>query len=296
MRKRFPLKGMVIALLSSVLVFALIACEGAPGEPGNPGLPGPPGNPGNPGAQGIQGIQGSAGEPGFSGLPGNPGNPGASGPPGPQGIAGSDGEDAVSPSARLTSSKDMIATAGDPFTVSGSGFQANEPVTLLIQVNQTLQIIIGGARGAQVVANEAGAFSIDFPEIGGRATSLERALGVRSLAANGILGSRASTPIKVIDEAPDVPAIDTTLAAGAAVVGERISLWGSGFNANEAVVMLAVGASGGSDRIVASAMANDSGAFATDATNTMEIGVYTLKAIGSSGSTATAPLVILESK
>ena len=177
MRKRFPLKGMVIALLSSVLVFALIACEGAPGLPGEPGLPGPPGNPGNPGAQGIQGP---AGEPGFPGLPGNPGNPGAAGPPGPQGIAGMDGKDATSPSAKLASSKDVIATAGDPFTVSGSGFQANEPVTLLIQVNQTLQIIIGGARGAQVVANEAGAFSIDFPEIGGRDTSLERALGTRT--------------------------------------------------------------------------------------------------------------------
>ncbi|MQG58919.1 MAG: collagen-like protein [SAR202 cluster bacterium] len=291
MRKRFPLKGVLIALLSSVLVFALAACAGNPGNPGAAGLPG---NPGNPGAQGIQGP---AGEPGLPGLSGHPGNPGAPGPPGPQGIAGLDGRDAVSPMARVTVSKDTIATAGDSFSVSGSGFQANEPVTLLIQVDEALQIILGGARGAQLSANAAGAFMMSFDEIGGKSASLGRALGPRGLAANGMLGSRASTPVYIVDEAAEpAPAVDTSLAAGAAVVGDRISLWGAGFNSGEAVVMLAVGASGGSDRIVASAMANDSGAFSTDATNTLDAGTYTLQAIGSDGSTATAPLVILESK
>ena len=69
MRRRFPMKGMVLALLSSVLVFALIACQGPPGEPGLPGLPGNPGNSGQPGPAGPPG------EPGLPGLPATPATP-----------------------------------------------------------------------------------------------------------------------------------------------------------------------------------------------------------------------------
>jgi hypothetical protein len=203
----------------------------------------------------------------------------------------------VSPAARVTISKEVVAAQGDSFTVSGSGFVANEPITLTIQINPNLKILLGGARGAQVTANEAGAFMVDFDEIGVIRANLDQAMGVRSLSAVGLVGSAASAPVNIVDAAAEAaPAVDTSLAAGAAVVGDRIMIWGAGFNGGEAVVMLAIGVSDGADRIVASAMANDSGAFSTDATNTLDAGTYTLQAVGSDNSTATAPLVILESK
>lgn len=290
MRKRFPRKGVIVALLSSVFVFALIACQGDPGLPGLSGFPGDPGN------LGAQGIQGPPGQPGFSGHPGNPGNPGPPGAPGAKGDQGEDGADAVSLQAFVMVSKTAIATEGDSFLVAGSGFQAGEPVTLLLVVDQNLQIILGGARGAQLSANEAGAFAMEFDQIGGAAKSLARAPGMRTLMASGLDGSRASTPVRIVNNAVPDMALDASLAASATVVGETIQVWGAGFNAGEAVTIVAVGVSAGGDRILSGAISNDSGAFAVDSANPLGVGVYTMKAIGNQGSTATAPLVIVEEK
>ena len=289
MRKRFPVKGLAAALLSSVLVIVLVACAGDPGKPGISGLPG---NPGNPGPQGFQGTQGNAG---FPGLPGNPGNPGPPGAPGPAGAPGSAGADAVSPGARIVVSKSTIATNGDSFSVWGSGFRAGEPVTLLLQVDQNLQIVLGGARGAQLSANEAGAFSMNFDEIGGNAASLARAAGFRSLKASGLDGSRASAPVRIVGSAVDT-SVSTSLAAAATVVGDTIRIWGAGFASGEAVTMVAVAASAGDNRILVGANANASGAFMVDSPNPLDVGIYTVQAIGSVGSEATAPLVIVEEK
>ena len=290
MRKRFHVKGLVIALLSSVIVLVLMACTG---DPGRPGVSGFPGNPGNAGAQGIQGPQGN---PGFPGLPGNPGNPGPPGAPGPGGAAGSAGADAVSPGGHIVVSKSTIATAGDPFSVWGSGFRPGEPVTLLLQVDRTLQIILGGARGAQLSANDAGAFSMSFDELGGKSASLARAPGFRSLKASGLDGSRASAPVRIVGSAVAETSVSTSLSAAATVVGESIKIWGAGFGGGEAVTMLAVAASAGENRILVGATANASGAFMVDSPNPLAIGIYTVQAIGNMGSEATAPLVIVESK
>ena len=291
MRKRFPGKGVIVALLSSVFVFALIACQ--QGDPGLPGLSGFPGEPGNVGPQGFQGPPGQSGFPGFPGEPGNPGPPGA---PGSTGARGADGADAVSPQARVTVSKDIIATSGDSFSVWGSGFLAGEPVTLLLVVDGNLQIILGGARGAQLSANEAGAFAMDFDEIGGNSKSLARAIGMRSLMASGLDGSRASAAVLIVENAVPDESVDSSLLASATVVDETIQVWGAGFKAGEAVTIVAVGVSGGNDRILSGAITNDSGAFAVDSANPLEVGIYTMKAIGNRGSTATTPLVIVESK
>ena len=166
----------------------------------------------------------------------------------------------------------------------------------MLVVDQNLQIILGGARGAQLSANEAGAFAMDFDEIGGAAASLARAPGLRTLFANGLDGSRASAPVRIVDNAVPDTAVDSSLAASATVMGESIQVWGAGFNAGEAVTLVAVGVSGGADRILSGAIANDSGAFAVDSANPLEVGVYTMKAIGNRGSAATAPLVIVEEK
>ena len=291
---RFPVKGLAVALLSSIIAIVLVACAG---DPGKPGLPGLPGNPGNPGPGGAQGIQGPPGEPGLPGNPGNPGNPGPPGAPGPAGVPGLTGADAVSPGARIVLSENTIGTAEDSsFSVWGSGFLPGEPVVLLLQVDQNLQIILGGARGPQITANDAGAFSMSFEAIGGVSASLDRAPGFRTLMANGVNGSRASAPVLIVAGAAPVTSVSTSLAAAATAVGDPIKIWGAGFVPGERVTTIAVSASAGGDTILIGATVNSSGAFAVDSPNPLEVGVFTLRAIGDMGSEATAPLVIVEEK
>ncbi len=291
MRKRFPRKGILVALLSSVFVFALIACQGVQGEPGLPGISGSAGLPGNPGNVGPQGFQGPPGEPGLPGFPGNPGNPGPPGAPGPTGPAGADGVDgAGSGEASVAISKSAIAATGDAFSVSGSGFNAGEPVTIMLVVDQNLQIILGGARGAQLSANEAGAFTMDFDEFGGAAASIARAPGLRTIVANGLDGNTASAPVRVVNNPVAEASVDSSLAASATVVGETIMLWGAGFGAGEPFSITANG------RIISGGIANDDGAFSAESPNPFEVGIYTMKAMGNAGSSATAPLVIVAEK
>ncbi len=290
MRRHFPMKGITIALLSSVLVIALIACQGPPGKPGLAGLPG---NPGNPGAAGPPG---DPGEPGISGLPGNPGNPGPPGPPGPQGPSGLDGLDGVSPEAAVSVSKSTLATAGDPVVVRGSGFLPGEPITLTLTIGPEQSIILGGATGAQVTANGAGAFSHAFDEIGGASGSQAAAIGQRGVHAQGADGSKASTPVKIV-RAPVPDASVATLLANATAAGNPITIYGAGFSAGEAISIIGVAAAqGGNDRILVGASANDSGAFQVDAPNPMDPGVYTLRAVGDAGSSAAGVLAVVEEK
>ena len=284
MRQRFPVKGVAIALLTSALSIVLVACTG---EPGAPGLPGNSGSPGNPGAQGPQGEPGAPGSPGIPGTPGNPGPPGA---PGPDGAPGAPGADAVSPGARIVVSKSTIGTTGDSFEVWGSGFRAGEPITLMLQVDESRQIILGGGRGAQISANTSGAFEMSFEEVGASS------VGIMTLIASGLDGSRASTPVRLVEKAvPDI-SVSSSLAAAATALGNNIKFWGAGFASGEAVTIVAVATSAGDDRILVGAIANSSGAFAVDAPNPLNEGVYSARAIGDMGSEATAPLVIVKEK
>jgi len=148
-----------------------------------------------------------------------------------------------------------------------------------------------------VQANEAGAFSITFDEIGGASASQARAIGTRTFFAQGSDGSRASAAVTVVGAPEPMTAIDTSLLAGATPAGEAIMVWGAGFMADEVVSLIAVGAAeGGGNRIIGGVTANGSGAFAGELANPLGVGVYTLRATGNMGSTATAPLVIVEEK
>jgi len=186
--------------------------------------------------------------------------------------------------------KSAVAATGDGFSVWGSGFNAGEPVTLMLVVDQNLQIILGGARGAQLSANEAGAFMMDFDEFGGAAASIARAPGLRAILAKGSDGNTASTQVRVVSSAVAEPSLDSSMAASATVVGEVIMVWGAGFGAGEPFSITAGG------RIVSGGIANDDGAFAVESPNPFAVGVYTMKAIGNQGSSATAPLVIVAEK
>ena len=165
----------------------------------------------------------------------------------------------------------------------------------MLRVDDNLSIIVGGGRGAQVAANEAGAFSISFDQIGGASASQARAVGERSFVAAGSDGSRTSVPVTVVGVPVAVTSVDTSLVAAATATGEPIKIWGAGFGAGEVVSLIAVGAAeGGGNRIFGGTTANGSGAFSIDAANPLSDGVYTLKAAGNMGSTATAPLVIAD--
>ena len=282
MSTRVSSRGIIVALLLSVSIFALIACTGPQGEAGRPGLSGSPGNSGNPGPQGPQG---DAGLPGESGNPGEPGKPGLQGSEGPQ---GSPGADAVSPEAALMISKGML-TADEGFSVSGSGFQADEAV--LLKVGEK---IIGGGAGAQGQANAGGAFYINFGSMG---VSVDA--GPNTVRAEGGAGSAATIPVMVIDTAPDMTSPSSSLASTPISPGQDTTVYGAGFLPGEFVSVSIIGAD--KDSVVGGGEANASGAFmltgrapiSADGVPVFGLGVYTLMAQGDMGSEATAPLLII---
>lgn len=305
MTKRFPSRGKIATLLFSILVVLLLAaCAGPAGAPGAPGLPG---NPGNPGAQGLPGFPGEPGLPGNPGNPGNPGPPGVAGPPGPPGPAGIDG---VSPQAAIEVSSGVIAV-NDGLTISGSGFQPNEPVALLLIVDQNLQPFIGGGRRAQTAANSGGNFTFSVDSVGAefKGNTTARLLdasngGVNSLAvyASGADGSKASTPIRVISDGGIAPAPSIALSSNSvALDGDReVTIMAAGFMPGEFITVVAVGASGGDDRVLVGGPANNYGAVSLTATINLDPDVYTISAtgqpIGGMQAMVTAPLAVMESE
>ena len=282
MSTRVSSRGIIVALLLSVSIFALIACTGPQGEAGRPGLSGSPGNSGNPGPQGPHG---DAGLPGESGNPGEPGKPGLQGPEGPQ---GSPGADAVSPEAALMISKGML-TADEGFSVSGSGFQADEAVLLTVG-----EKIIGGGAGAQGQANAGGAFYINFGSMG---VSVDA--GPNTVRAEGGAGSAATIPVMVIDTAPDMTSPSSSLASTPISPGQDTTVYGAGFLPGEFVSVSIIGAD--KDSVVGGGEANASGAFmltgrapiSADGVPVFGLGVYTLMAQGDMGSEAPAPLLLI---
>ncbi|MED5428480.1 MAG: collagen-like protein [Chloroflexota bacterium] len=281
MGKLFSLRALSTALVFSAMLFVISACAGAAG---NPGLPGNPGSPGLPGAQGPQG------EPGLPGLPGNPGPAGAPGLQGPAGVAGAD---AVAPEGSITVSKSKI-TMSEGFSVSGSGFNANEPVVLQLRIDSSLSPIIGGGRGSQVTANGAGAFEVSFDFVSEKAAIVSRAGGPSTVFAQGATGSRASAPITIVSASSPAGTVSASLAATPAETGGTSVVYGAGFAAGEMVSIIGVGAADGVDKILAGGEANASGAFQIDVKADLDAGLYTLTARGSSNSEATAPLLVAD--
>jgi len=286
MGKLFSLQALSATLVFSAILFVLSAC-GAPGAAGAAGLSGHPGSPGSPG---VAGSQGSQGEPGLPGLPGNPGPGGA---PGLQGPAGPDGSDAVAPEGNIAVSKSKV-TMSEEFSVSGSGFQPNEPVVIQLRIDSSLSPIIGGGRGSQVTANGAGAFEVSFDFVSEKAAIISRAGGPSTVFAQGGSGSKASAPITIVSTSSPAGTISASLAATPTEAGGTSIVYGAGFEAGEMVSIIGVGAADGVDKILAGGEANASGAFQIDVKATLDAGLYTLTARGSSNSEATAPLLVAD--
>ena len=186
-------------------------------------------------------------------------------------------------------SKSSVAGSGDPVVASGSGFLPGEPVTLSLVIDPD-----SAARpdGGEVTANASGAFRVSLDSMGASDAS-----GVHTFLAEGADGSMASTPVRIISSPMNVTAVDSSLAVDRTRPDEEIMVAGAGFMPGEAVTLSAVGVASGSDRILVGANANDSGAFNMVAPSPndlgLELGTYTLKAVGSKGSSATAPLWVV---
>ncbi len=303
MTMRFPSRGKVAALLFSIASVLLLACVAGP--QGVPGAPGLPGNPGNPGAQGFPG------EPGLPGFPGNPGNPGQPGPPGPMGPMGPmgpAGDDGVSPQAAVMVDSEVVAL-GSPLTVSGSGFRPGEPVVVSLVVDQHLSPFLDGARRAQVQANSGGNFTYSVDALGSqfKGNTVPRLLDASnggantlSIYASGADGSRASTPIRVVSSGGIAPAPSLALSSNSVAVDGDLTIMAAGFLPGEFVTIVAVGASGGDDRVLVGGPANEYGAVSLSAAITLDPDVYTLSAsgqpVGGMQATVTAPLMVVESE
>lgn len=270
MRKLFSLRGLITGLVFSMILIVAVGCQGSKGLSGLPGLPGNPGNPGEPGPQG---------EPGLPGLPGNPGNPGAPGAPGSQGPAGPPGAAAVSPGASVDVSKSTVVI-GEGFSVGGSGFKAYEPVVIQAVMDATFSPIV-----AEVTANAAGAFHVEAGDIGTKDTA--RVGTTATIWASGSDGSVASAPLNLAKSTKHVSP-SSSLAATPAEPGGISVVYGAGFSPGEAVTVIIEGVG----KIAAGSEANDAGAFTVDVKASVDVGLYTLKAVGSGGSEASAPLLV----
>ena len=305
MTYRFPSRGKIVTLLFSIFVVLLLACQGPQGPQGPAGAPGFPGHSGLPGLQGAPGLPGEPGFPGNPGNPGNPGPPGPAGPPGPPGPAGTDG---VSPQAAIAVNADIISVDGS-LTIDGSGFRPNEPVALLLVVDQNLQPFIGGGTRAQTQSNSGGNFSFSVDNIGAafKGNTVSRLLeasngGSNSLSvyASGADGSRASTPIRVIGSGGIASAPSISMSSNIVETGGSITIMVAGFMPGEFVTVVASGASGGDDRVLVGGSANGFGALSLDASITLDPDVYTIEAMGQPvagmQASVTSPLSVVEEK
>jgi hypothetical protein len=178
-------------------------------------------------------------------------------------------------------------------------------------VDQNLQPFIGGGTRAQTQANSGGNFTFTVDSIGAafRGNTGSRVLeasngGSNSLSvyASGADGSRASVPLRVIGSGGI--ASSPSIALSSNIVGNedpnnKVTILVGGFMPGEFVTVVAVGASGGDDRVLVGGSANESGALMLEATITLDVGnVYTIQAMGQPvagmQASATAPLAVIE--
>ena len=128
-----------------------------------------------------------------------------------------------------------------------------------------------------------------------------------SLRARGADGSLASTPVMMEEETPppmfrpepELPSPATSLVAGCVEPGDTITMMGAGYDpkTNISVLVITGSASGGAPvrTAIASAKANDTGAFTTDVIVNLDVCLYTVEALGTDKNWATAPLSVLGS-
>ena len=249
--------------MSLVLAIALatLACQGAIGPAGATGATGT-------GTQGPQGVAGA------------------------QGPAGPTGAD-VNRAAALHVTSQEIHTGGK-FTGVGAGFLPGEAVVISMLVDIDTVVTVGSG-----TADALGVF-----EFSGPPKNLPEAVwnGWYTLQADGQYGSQTSIPVLVSDApaaaAPE-PSPENNIAMTTSLVchGGVAEGHGSGFNPGETVlVSLMLG--DGDEFPLGGVTANDSGAFSFKSSSKKKLpdsidpGVYTVKALGLDNSVATAAVEV----
>lgn len=185
-------------------------------------------------------------------------------------------------------------TRGGKLSVTGAGFLPNEAVSLeAIALWKGFDIAVGDI----YKCNKSGAFNaiVKLP-------SHKRVnLGLHTLQAFGSKGSVASVDFTVAAEVmnPQHTAV-VIVTPNEVVPKEKVTVLGSGFAPKEQVSFELIGAWAGYPIAVGPLVTcNDYGAFmAEDVTiiNRKSFGVFTLKAIGSEGTSATSPIIISKKK
>ncbi|MDP2954768.1 MAG: hypothetical protein Q8O76_15805 [Chloroflexota bacterium] len=191
-------------------------------------------------------------------------------------------------------------------SIRGSGFKADEAVLLVLEkAVKGEDFVFAGA-----TANEGGAFTVTGAG-GNSARGMAVAaipLGPYTLKAIGTAGTVATTPLEVVavPKATPIPAPAAHLRVDplAVVSGRWVNaISGSGFKADETVLVVLEKAVKGEDFIFAGAIANKQGAFYITgaggnsargmAVAAIPPGTYVVKATGTAGTVAAAPLQIL---
>ena len=302
MRKYLPKPSIFMLVLTSILTIAILsACEGPPGATGASGLPGLSGNPGISGVQGGQGIQGAQGDPGLPGFPGNPGapgKPGLPGLPGIQGVQGISGADGVSPEARIeASTRSLTMDAG--LTVDGSGFRRYETIDLVFALRATTPVI------ATIQADDAGSFTVNVPTLSSirkvhTNASTILSTNVITLRAEGSDGSLASVPVRVVAASPPAPgpaaSASANLTGGTVANESQITVYASGFRGGEGITFI-IQTGTTADGIsqfspLQSGVATGAGALEKKLSIRTGAGLFTLKAIGATGTVATSAVTV----
>jgi hypothetical protein len=246
-------------------------------------------------AAACSGAVGPAGSTGPAGASGAAGAAGAAGSAGETGAAGASGQ---SGAAALFTSTPLVTTGG---TVSGTGagFQPGEDVWV--------SMIIGGSVGefslASATADETGVFTFTGPTGRRAMETLPEGIanGHYTLTAVGTHSS-ASTIIQVADPQRGTPqpqnSLVMTTTSGCA--GEMLTALGSGFVADEDVLITLVTGGKLGSLIIGSGTAGENGAFSflgpkdrrganLGLPANVPVGVHTVEASGTNGSLATAP-------
>jgi len=282
-----------------VLAIAVLsACQGPAGAAGQPGFPGNSGISGIQGSQGIQGAQGDPGLPGFPGNPGAPGKPGLPGLPGIQGVQGIAGQDGVSPEARIEpSTRNLAMDAG--VTIDGSGFRRYETIDLVFALRATTPVL------ATVQADDAGSFTVAIPTLSSirKVTTNAKTINqtnIITLRAEGSDGSLASVPVRVAPASPAAPgpaaSASASLTGGTVANESQITVLAAGFRGGEGITFI-IQTGTTADGIpqfspLQSGVATGGGTLEKKMSIRTGAGLFTLKAIGATGTVATAAVTV----
>jgi len=185
-------------------------------------------------------------------------------------------------------------------TIAGSGFRAFEAVEVFFELGG-VQPSLGFAQ-----ADAGGAWTLNVPRLDGIRkikTAVTKLIGspVLTLMAEGVDGSEASTPVMAVAESPaaaaEPPSVGASVVAGTASQGGTITVTVAGFGDGEGITILLTTGVNQKPRIGV-INAGPTGAATKDILLRSKYGpgVYTLEAIGSSGTLATAAVIIVAEK